>query len=317
MRTTTLPLLAIAGIVTAIGCGQANEEQAFIRNGTPATVEMDVATDPAGNGPAPEAPPAKAALSSSVANYVDTARRFILTGDLRFRTDDVVKSTFAIETLIARNGGFVASTHLSTQINHRYTTPISADSSLETTKYTVVNRLTVRVPSDRLDTTLKSLIAHVDFLDHRTLAATDVRLALLRDKLTRRRLGHHTDRLTDAIDEKGAKLKETVTAEDRLVDRQSQADEAVLNTLELKDKIAFSTLTLDIYQREDIRREMLGNEQNIDAYEPGFFSKAGEALQDGWELLQDFALALIRSWSLVLLAIVAFLLYRRIFRRAK
>ncbi len=74
---------------------------------------------------------------------------------------------------------------------------------------------------------------------------------------------------------------------------------------------------MDIYQREDIRREMLGNEQNIDAYEPGFFSKAGEALQDGWELLKDFALALIRSWSLVLLAIVAFLIYRRIFRRAK
>lgn len=311
MRTTTLPLLAIAGIVTAIGCGQANESEKVI-----ADLDLERVAD-GGSLARPDAPPPKAALSSSVANYVDTARRFILTGDLRFRTDDVVKSTFAIETLIARNGGFVASTHLSTQINHRYTTPISADSSLETTKYTVVNRLTVRVPSDRLDTTLKSLIAHVDFLDHRTLAATDVRLALLRDKLTRRRLNQHTDRLTDAIDEKGAKLKETVTAEDRLVDRQSQADEAVLNTLELEDKIAFSTLTLDIYQREYIRREMLGNEQNIDAYEPGFFSKAGEALQDGWELLKDFALALIRSWSLVLLAIVAFLIYRRIFRRAK
>ncbi len=320
MRTHHFLLFASGIILLMLGCGQASEPHAGRKEDSSGMMDLERAeASPAGEAaPAADTPSdVKTALSSSAAAHVDTARRFILTGDLRFRTDDVVKSTFAIEALIARQGGFVASTHLATEIHQRWITPISADSSLETTKYSVVNRLTVRVPSDQLDTTLKSLIAHVDFLDHRTLSATDVRIALLRDKLTRRRLARHTDRLTDAIDEKGQKLKETVTAEDRLIDRQAQADEAALNTLELEDRIAYSSLTLDIYQRENIRREMLVNEQNIEAYEPGFFSKAGEALHDGWELLQDIALALIRSWSVVLLVIAAFALYRLNFRRPK
>ncbi|MGV3637337.1 MAG: DUF4349 domain-containing protein, partial [Flavobacteriales bacterium] len=131
------------------------------------------------------------------------------------------------------------------------------------------------------------------------------------------RLADHTGRLTEAIDTKDAKLKETVTAEDRLIDRQAQADEATLNTLELEDRIAYSTLTLDIYQSEAIRRELVPNEQNIEAYEPGFFSRAGEALGDGWELLQDLGVELLRVWSLILIAIVAYLLFQRIRRRQK
>lgn len=309
---TTLPLLIAASLVLAIGCGQASEHSP-----SHAIADLNYETTAANGVAQPAEPEPQTALSSSAATYKDSSRRFVRTGDLRFRTDDVVKSSFAIEALVARHGGYVASTHLATEVQSRYNTPISADSLLETTRYTVVNRLTVRVPSAELDTTLKSLIGLVDFLDHRTLAATDVRIALLRDKLTRGRLAKHDKRLSEAIDEKDAKLKETVTAEERLIDRQQQADEATLNSLELEDRIAFSTLTLDIYQREKMRRELLPNEQNIEAYEPGFFSKAAEALKTGWEVLKDIALTLLRSWSVVLLVIVAFVLYRKVVRRAK
>lgn len=310
MRTHHTLLLALAGMV--LGCGRSNESQPSV-----AHIEADMTGAHGEHAALSEPSPPEAALTSSVATYTDTARRFVLTGDLRFRTHDVVKTSFAIEDLVAQQGGFVASTQLSTQVGHTYITPISADSSLETTKYTVINRMTVRVPGDRLDGTLRSLIAFVDFLDHRTLAATDVRIAILRDKLTRQRLARHAARVSNAIDEKSGKLKETVGAEDRLIDRQEQADEAALNTVELEDKIAFSTITLDIYQRERIRRVMLANESNVEAYEPGFFSKAGEAMQAGWELLKDFTLFLIRSWSIILMLVVVYLLYRRLVRRVK
>lgn len=310
-----LLLLGSCIIVFVLGCGQGSEPQAYISEGSTATVEMDVA-EPMSPRTQDTSHAVARALSSTAVTQYDTARRFILTGDLRFRTRDVVRTTFGIEELIARQGGYVANTRLATHVDQRYLTPISTDSALETTKYTVVNRLTVRVPSNRLDSTLKALIAHVDFLDHRTLTATDVRIALLRDDLARRRLERHSQRLNEAIDEQGRKLAETVRAEEAVVDRRAQADEATLNTLEIEDRIAYSTLTLDIYQREVIRREMLANEQNIEAYEPGFFHKAGEALHDGWELLQDLALLLLRSWSLVFCVIVAYLLFRRLRRKA-
>jgi len=320
MQTPKIFAASATIILLVIGCGRSDQNQEMFREdsapGAPALEEPAfAAADATGNNGTTDP---KTALSSSAARISgDSSRRFIRTGDLRFRTDDVVKTSFAIEDLIARHGGYVANTQLTTQVNTRYTTPISADSLLETTKFTVINQITVRVPSAELDTTLKSLIAFVDFLDHRTLSATDVRLKLLGDRLTRTRIAKHEKRLTDAIDEQGKKLKETVSAEERLVDRQEQADNAALNTLELEDRIAYSTLTLDIYQRQDIRREMLPNEQNIEAYEPGFFSKAGEALEDGWEVLVQFVLFLIRSWSMLLLVALSFLLYRRFVRQVK
>ncbi|HRF82158.1 MAG TPA: DUF4349 domain-containing protein [Flavobacteriales bacterium] len=313
MRTTYSIGVAIVLITLSHGCGQAERVEAFKSEGSPIIADLALEKSDVSQPAAPPEP--KQALSSNLATFTDSSRRFILAGDLRFRTDDVVKTTFAIEALIARHGGFIANTHLSTDINSRYTTPISKDSLLETTRYTVINRLTIRVPSSELDTTLKALITYVDFLDHRTLSATDVRLALLRDKLNKRRLMQHTDRLNDAIDEQGRKLKETITAEDKLIERQRQADEATLNTMELEDRINYSTLTLDIYQREVIRRDLLPNELNLEAYEPGFFSKATDALKDGWTLLLQFVLTLVRGWSVILLGITAFLLYRRI-RRA-
>lgn len=320
MRSKPFVAATAAVVLFAIGCGQTSEN----RKADQAIADVDFETYHENGAAADDAPgthqrpDAKEALSSTTARAIgDTSRRFIHTADLRFRTKDAVQSTFAIEALIARFDGYVANTQLTTQVDHRYNTPISADSLLETTKFTVTNRLTIRVPSANLDTTLKSLIRFVDFLDHRTITATDVRLMLLGNRMTQDRVAKHEQRLTDAIDEQGRKLKETVSAEERLADRQEQADDAKLRNLELQDRIAYSTITLDLYQRQDIRREVLANEQNIDRYEPGFFEQAGEALEDGWELLVQFTLFLMRSWSVLLLIAVAYILYRRAVRKTK
>jgi hypothetical protein len=85
--------------------------------------------------------------------------------------------------------------------------------------------------------------------------------------------------------------------------------------LELEDRIAFSTITLDIYQRQMTRHELLPNEQNIERYEPGFFSELGEALMDGWELLVQFFLIIARMWSLILLGFAVYLIVRMLVRR--
>lgn len=266
--------------------------------------------------PAVKPADANTALSSSAARPTgDTSRRFIRSADLRFRTADVVRSTYAIEDLVARMGGHVEHTHLATRIDQRYTTPISADSLLETTRYTVINSMTLRVPVAKLDTTLKSLVPFVDLLDHRTVKAQDVRLLLLSNRMTQDRVARHEQRVSNAIDEQGRKLRETVGAEDKLLDRQEQADQAKLDNLDLEDRIAYSTITLGLYQREQVRRDVLANEQNIERYEPGFGEQLGEALKDGWNALLSLVVMLTRFWSVILLMIVVVVLYRRWSRR--
>ncbi|MBK8497918.1 MAG: DUF4349 domain-containing protein [Flavobacteriales bacterium] len=322
MRHAFLLLIGAFIVLFVFSCGQASERSAdnLAAESAPA---MDDPTSGGGehawanssNGEALADNVAPATMSSSAARATsDTNRRFIRTADLRFRVKDVVKSTYAIEDLIAGFGGHVEHTELTSRVDHRYTTPISQDSLLETTKFTVINRATLRVPAANLDTALKSLARFVDFLDSRTVKAEDVRLMLMSNRMTQQRIARHQQRMETAIDEQGRRLRETAGAEDRLLDRQEQADQARLSSLGLEDRIAYSTIVIDIYQRQSTRHDLLPNEQNIDRYEPGFFSELAASLAFGWKLLVRIVLFIARSWSVLLIMAVIFAVLRRVFR---
>lgn len=248
--------------------------------------------------------------SAAVENNKDSSRRFVRTADLKFKVKNVIKSTYDIEHITSRQGGFVTYTNLASSINNVTTTPVSADSSLETTWYTVTNAITVRVPNTNLDTALKEICGNIDYLDYRVIKAEDVALQILSNSLTQKRSAKNEERLTNAINNRGKKLNETTIAKEILLSKQEQADNAKIANLSLADQISFSTINLIIYQRETIKRELISNDKNIDAYEPGLGSKLLDALRHGWDILETFIVFLANLWALLLLAILAYFLYK-------
>ncbi len=255
--------------------------------------------------------------SAAVENGKDSTRKFIRTADLKFKVKNVIRSTYDIENITSRQGGFVTYTNLKSEINSQVTTPVSADSSLETTHYSVTNTLTLRVPNTRLDSTLKEIAANIDHLDYRIIKADDVALQLTANSMAQRRAARSEQRITNAIDNRGRKLEETTIAEGTVLNRQEQQDNAQLSSLSLKDQISFSTVNLEIYQRQTVRRELIGNDKNIDAYETGFGSKIWEALKAGWGILEAFFVFLAGIWGLLLLAVVAYFIWRKFRSRLK
>lgn len=249
--------------------------------------------------------------SAAVENGKDTTRRFIRTAELKFKVKSVVESTYDIENITSQQGGFVAYTNLTSSINDVTNTAISQDSSLETTYYTVTNSITLRVPNTKLDTTLREIAKHIDYLDYRIIKAENVALQLLSNNLTQQRSKKNEERLTHAIDNKGKKLSETTAAEEVLLDKQEQADNAKIANLSLEDQIKFSTINLAIYQREAIKRELIPNDKNIEAYEPSFGTKLVEALNYGWHILETFLVFLIKFWTLFLFAILVYFMYKK------
>ena len=190
------------------------------------------------------------------------------------------------------------------------TTAISADSSLETTYFTVVNSMTIRVPNTKLDTTLKDIAKHIDYLDYRIIKADDVALDMLSNELTQKRSAKTEKRLADAIDNRGKKLNETVESEEILSNKQEQSDNAKIANLSLNDRINFSTITLSIYQRQEIKRELISNHKNIKAYESSFGHKVMDSLTSGWYILEVVILFVLNLWGLLLAAVAVFFLYR-------
>jgi hypothetical protein len=259
-------------------------------------------------------------MSSSAATggpNPDSSHQFIRTADVRFRVNEVRSATFTIEKVTAKYGGYVAHTSLESTIDNVKHTPVSDDSTLVTTYYTVSNNLTLRIPTANLDSTLRTLGSLVEYLDYRRIHAVDATLMVMRERLAARRIGNSSKRLEDAVDDTDAKLRDRATVEEALYNKQTMADETLLRTMELKDQIALSTVTLQIYQRQAWKREMIANEKNMDAYKPGFFHDLGEALERGWEGLKSLVVGLAHLWPLFVLVAAALVVWRMLRKRLK
>lgn len=248
--------------------------------------------------------------SAAVETGKDSTRRFIRTADLRFKVKSVVRSTYNVEAVTVRHGGFVSSSSLRSYVNSTKSKAITADSVLKTTYYTVDNSLVLRVPNVKLDTVLKDIARQIDFLDRREIKADDVALRILKNNLIQRRIDNARQRVTSAIDNRGTRLKETTSAEELLLNKQEQADEAMIGNLTLEDQISFSTITIDMYQDQSLKRELIANEENINEYKPGFGTRFVDALKTGWEILEILFFTLINIWPLLILGGIIYLVIK-------
>lgn len=252
------------------------------------------------------------AISSSAARTtVDTGFRFIRTADIRFRVKDVVSATLGIEDIVGNRGGWVVHTVLKSDPESMDVIPVSEDSSLEVSRYTLTNAITLRVPNDELDSTIRAIGRWVDLFDHRTIDAEDIRFQLLGNAMAQRRARDHAGRLAKAIDAQGKRLKEILPAEEALLTSDEQRDRNVLDNLELMDRVAYSIVRLDIFQRSLTRKELVPNRVNIEAYRPALGQRLSGSFLAGWQLLETMITGLLRIWPIMILLAGALLLVWR------
>ncbi|MGZ9676205.1 DUF4349 domain-containing protein [Flavobacterium sp. GNP001] len=252
-------------------------------------------------------------LSSAAAvQSKNSDRKFVRTADIKFKVKNVPNSTYIIENATTKFGGFVTYTNLQSTISEKNEVKISQDSTLEITKYTVENNITIRVPNTQMDTVIKTIAKQIDFLEYRVIKADDVSLQLLSNQLKEKREVNQEKRLTKAIDGKGKKLNEVVQAENHLNQKSEQKDNSKLENISLADQVNFSTLTLQIYQRETIKKEMIANEKQ---YRQGFGSKIIDGLENGWYLLEGIIAIIAQLWSIILIGILGYFGYKKYFQK--
>ena len=244
-------------------------------------------------------------ISSSAAmeNPNDSTRKMIRTANIRFKVNDVIQATYIIENIVVNNNGFVENSNLTSRINNTKKTDIKKDSTLVTTYYTVLNSLILRVPNTKLDATLKEIAQLVDFMDFRVIEAKDVTLDLLSKKMEQIRLEQFESRMMNAIDSKGKRLNDVTGAEESLLRKQQQADEAKLANLQILDKINFSTITLSLYQNQSIKYEVIEKEKTIKS---SFGIRFIEALNTGWAVFVGTCLFFVNFWPLIIIAVLTF-----------
>lgn len=253
--------------------------------------------------------------AASTAN--DRGRQFIRTADMKFKVKDVAQSTYAIENTVSKFGGFVTQTNLQSVVSEKKETQVSPDSTLQTTRFTVENNLTFRVPNRQLDTVVKSIAKQVDYLDFRVIKAEDASLQLLANNMAQTRNDVHRERMQNAIDKQPRKLNDIANTENDLLDKQETADHTKLESLSLRDRVAYSTVTLALYQNEKVRQELVANEKSVNAYRPHIGLQIWDSLKTGWFILEGILAFVAQLWSLILLALIGIFLFRKYTRKAK
>lgn len=257
-------------------------------------------------------------ISSSAARLgeIDSTKKLIRKAEIKFRTQNVVNSTYAIEGITNHFDGYISYTHLESSVERVETTKISEDSIIESTFYTVQNNMTIRVPVENLDTMLKSLVILIDFMDYRTITAEDVTLRLMRKELERKRNELYILRVNNAAANTPSSLNQQIYAAESQLEKQIKTDEAEIEMLGIFDEIEYSTITLQMYGREKIKHEVLANDKNIDSYKPGFGKKIVQALSFGLKILSNIFLVIITLWPLLLLGAITWFIIRY-FRKKK
>ena len=259
--------------------------------------------------------PTEAQLTSSAATYSDAQRKFIRTAQARFRVKDVYQSALAIEDAVAAQGGFVIRNDIATNIDSIRKRSLGNGQLVELAEYTVRGELTVRVPSDKAQAFLRSIIGQMEFLDTRNFAATDAQFALLREQLAYQRNQEAQQELGDASEE-GGKLGQKAAVISARNDAKSGRDEALIAQKEFEDRVAFATLDLSLYQLPKLRRtEMADMEAAVRENGPSFFSRLGGSLRAGWFGLLEIALVLIRLWPLWLVLALGWFVLRGLRRK--
>ena len=256
-----------------------------------------------------------AVSSSAAVEKKDSKQKFIRTADIKFKVKNVVKSTYAIENAVQKFGGFVTYTNLQSTIQDQIKTKVSQDSTLETTKFTVENNITIRVPNTQLDTVIKSIARQIDFMDFRVIKADDVSLKLLANQLSQKRSSVSEKRVEKAIDTKGKKINDIIEAENTLANQKEAKDNITIENLSLQDQVNFSTITLQLYQKETIKQEIAASEKDSSAYKPNLGIQIIDSLKSGWYILEGIFVFLLQLWPFILIGSGGYYLYKKYNRK--
>jgi hypothetical protein len=173
--------------------------------------------------------------------------------------------------------------------------------------------LILRVPDNQLDSLLAALKPIPTFLNYREINSEDVSFQLLSNQLTWRRTMNSKSRIVKAIDQKGKKLSDIADAENNVENKEEAADLAGISNLTLQDSVNYSTVSVSIYQDPKVQVTVYANEKHIDAYGTSFIHQLGNSVSEGWQMLGDTLVFLMKFWVLFCLAIPSYFFYRRFF----
>lgn len=234
-----------------------------------------------GNSPVPSAP--------KVSSDIMAKRKIIRTGEMKFKVNNLEKSTRVIQALTEKCNGFIS------------------NMNQNNSSYLASNILAVRIPIDQFDYFLFQMKEEALYADYIRVNAKDVTEEFIDIEHRLKTKKEVQRRYIEILQNKAKTVEDVLAAEEKIRVIQEEIESREGRLRYLKDNIALSTINIEMYQ------ELEQGEAEI-VYEKGFFSKAKDGFVNGWNFILELLVGLINIWPVLIVVSLVFLFRKRIKR---
>lgn len=213
-------------------------------------------------------------------------KKIIRSGNIAVESKAISKSKSAIDASLAQYGGYYEQETLSS-----------------TGSYATYN-LVVRIPVAQLDSFLKGLEKGGDKLTERAIRSDDVSLQYFDSESRLQSKRAYLARYQQLVSQ-AESVKDLLAIQEQIRQLQEDIDSQESIMRSLKDQIAYSTLTIQLFEYQ----------ANLPIGSQSFWIQLKDALADGWASIGEVALFVLRLWPLLLVIIFVVLAWRKFRKR--
>ncbi|MCW3122569.1 MAG: hypothetical protein JWQ38_2061 [Flavipsychrobacter sp.] len=252
----------------------------------------------------PAATSANSSISDTVAEKSlalnSPERKVIRTADLRCKVQNVYTATTKLEQMVKATGGIVQESHIFNDATATKTAWYTQDSVRELQTYTCNATLTLRIPTQYLDSVINAIPGMVSFIDNRTVKQSDVTYQYLNNELKNLAVNMHIIAPIKGKQQLAARQYED-SKEEQQIDRK-------VENLLLMDNVSYATLTVALSQPEQVFAQTIVNVAH--ATRTPLILQCKAALYNGWEMTMSFIIVLVNIWPLLIL-LALWIVYRK------
>lgn len=231
-------------------------------------------------------------LVSTQQSALEQNRQLIKSAELKFEVNDVLKTTSTLEQQLLQYNGYIENKQIDYQVNDR-----SQHDRIDGTvdvyeKITPTVQLTVRIPNDQVTTFLNHLLPLMLNFNTQSYEAKRYELKLLEEKLN---TANQSNSASNAVNNQLQQLTD----------------------LEVKDRLAYSTIRLEFFQQPKVRKSHDLNIHRIASLDSDpLLTRIAEAFKIGLSYFKETFIWLIQFWAFYIV-IIAIWLIRKAYKTRK
>ncbi|WP_179319216.1 DUF4349 domain-containing protein [Winogradskyella helgolandensis] len=188
-------------------------------------------------------------------------------------------------------------------ISHAYNSYIS-DLRFENNLYKKENRFTLKVPSKDFDIIMDSISSVAEFIEYENITTKDVTSEFIDVEARLKTKFEVKERYETILRTKAKSVEDLLGVEEKLQRIQEEIESSQGQLKYLTNKVAFSTIQIDLYETVEYKEEP-------EHYKKTFVAEIKEGFTSGWDILKLFFVGLVYIWPFIVIGIVVFILIKK------